>query len=76
MSNISLSDCKTSASTVVREKKINEFFERDDVSRIRPDKKLITTEEGTIQIQYLIGDLKILHMKYCAEMKECYYTRL
>ena len=52
-----------------------EFFERDDVSRICPDKKkCMATSDGVKQIRYLTEDLKTLHMRYCAEVEDCDYS--
>lgn len=75
LSNISPSSCRTPTSTIAREKRMAEFFERDDVSRICPDKKkCMATSDGVKQIRYLTEDLKTLHMRYCAEVEDCDYS--
>lgn len=32
------------------------------------------TEDGPVQIRYLTDDMKMLHVKYCAEVEVCDYT--
>ena len=76
-SNISPCTSRTPSSAILRGKTINAFFERDDVSRICPDKKkMVMTNEGPVQVpvRYLTDDLKILHIKYCAELENCDYS--
>ena len=48
--------------------KVQEFFERDDVSMIKPDKKATITRKGVKkQIRLLTDDLKALHDKFISE---------
>ena len=75
LSNISPCTSRTPSSAILRGKTIHAFFERDDVSRICPDKKkMVMTNEGPVQIRYLTDDLKMLHIKYCAEVENCDYS--
>ena len=48
--------------------KVAEFFERDDVSRMKPDKQSTITRKGIKkQLRLLTDDLRHLHMKYNSE---------
>ena len=49
-------------------KVINEFIERDDVSRVSPGlKTVITKNNENIPVRYLMSTLKTLYLKFCAE---------
>ena len=56
-------------------RKLEEFFERDDVSRMTSDKKATITRNGNKkQIRFLADDLKTLHAKYLSEGYSVSYT--
>ena len=49
-------------------KVINEFIERDDVSRVSPGlKTVITKNNENIPVRYRMSTLKTLYLKFCAE---------
>ena len=57
-------------------KDINEFTEKDDVSRVRPGlKTLITRNNENIPVRYCMSTLKPLYLKFWAEPSlSCYFS--
>ena len=54
---------------------VNELYERDDVSRIKADKKATITRKGVkMQVLLLTDDMKTLHAKYTSEGKNVSYS--
>ncbi|WAR22315.1 hypothetical protein MAR_016289 [Mya arenaria] len=58
-----------------KKKEVTEFFERDDNSRMKADKKATITQKGCKkQIRLLNDDIKHLHAKYISEKKKISYS--
>ena len=60
------------------EEKIEMFFNRDDISRVCPDRKKVAVNPSDVHkkkpIRYQLGHSKLLHHKFIAEDIDCSYT--
>ena len=55
--------------------KVHQYFERDDVSRVKPDKQATITRKGEKrQVRLLLDDLTNLHAKYLSEGNKISYS--